>query len=273
MIRLKRTRTKKGIPASLRGPARVKLNQELLDAEASGGMADGTYKFRAKVWSAGKSLLKAESGGKCAYCEAPVEAVAHGDVEHFRPKSVYWWLAYCYDNYAYSCQICNQTYKGNKFPAQGTRMAAPASAVAEKLTPDPLSDGEGMAWQEFEAACAGESADLPDVYQEDPEALFRWEADRVLGRVRIAARDGSDRCKRAAAAAESVLGLNREALMGMRWAVYEQMELLHEVLAELPAGNAKAAKIMDLFKKMVATQGEFAGMARYFLREEWGLEI
>jgi hypothetical protein len=73
-----------------------------------------------------ESLLDSHHG-KCAYCEAPVDHIAHGDVEHFRPKAGYdyghgfnsggyFWQAYAWENLFYACQICNQVFKGNQFP-------------------------------------------------------------------------------------------------------------------------------------------------------------
>jgi hypothetical protein len=46
--------------------------------------------FNSNVWKVAKPQLKLESGSKCAYCESPTDSVAHGDVEHYRPKSKYW---------------------------------------------------------------------------------------------------------------------------------------------------------------------------------------
>ncbi len=74
-----------------------------------------------------KEALMTAHYGKCAFCECKVRAVAHGDVEHFRPKAGYeqgrafnhdgyFWRAYDWRNLYYSCQVCNQVYKGNHFP-------------------------------------------------------------------------------------------------------------------------------------------------------------
>jgi hypothetical protein len=69
-------------------------------------------------------------------------------------------MAYCYDNYLYACQICNETYKGDHFPVHGRKleldppMPSPfpldaTKAELERLTtiaPDPLNDGAGYLW-------------------------------------------------------------------------------------------------------------------------------
>src|SRR5438445_1507953 len=163
MIRLTHVRTTQAIPTGFRGAKRIQRTQELIATFQA-----GAFDFQSTVWKPAKQQLKKESAGKCAYCEAPTSVVAHGDVEHFRPKAVYWWLAYCYENYAYACQICNQTFKGDRFPVEGTAMQAGDLTMAAKLNPDPLNEAEGMAYSAFDARCAGALAHLPDVYREDP---------------------------------------------------------------------------------------------------------
>ena len=268
MIRLTRKRSASGVPAGFRGAKRVERLEELVREREAGTLA-----FRAAVWKPAKAFLKRESGGKCAYCEAPTDAVAHGDVEHFRPKSIYWWLAYCFDNYAFSCQICNQTYKGDQFPVSGVAMEAGDTAVPARLTPDPVNEAEGMAWADFAAGCAREGAHLPDVYRDDPEALFRWEADETRKEVRLAARADVAGSAEALAAAEGVLGLNRAELKGLRWTVYEDLDAFREALGALPAGGAAAGKVRRRLEAMMEDGAEFAGMVRYFVREKWGMGI
>jgi uncharacterized protein (TIGR02646 family) len=53
--------------------------------------------------------------GKCCYCEAPLDA--NYEVEHWRPKSGYYWLAYDWDNLLLVCGFCNKT-KSNQFPIE-----------------------------------------------------------------------------------------------------------------------------------------------------------
>ncbi len=66
-----------------------------------------------------KKALRKMSKGHCAYCQTYNAAGAWGDVEHFRPKSLFPALAYDWDNYFYSCTICNNT-KSNKWPTAGS---------------------------------------------------------------------------------------------------------------------------------------------------------
>ena len=117
MIPLNRVRNSTVIKAKYRGSEKKAKDLALLNAQKDrlNGITS-TITFDSTFWKLAKTQLKKESLGKCAYCEANTEVVAHGDVEHYRPKSVYWWLAYTYDNYLYACQICNQIYKSDNFP-------------------------------------------------------------------------------------------------------------------------------------------------------------
>lgn len=63
--------------------------------------------------------------GKCCYCERKRAIRRESDIEHYRPKTMvtgendhpgYWWLAYDWTNYLFSCKPCNQTHKKNHFP-------------------------------------------------------------------------------------------------------------------------------------------------------------
>jgi len=90
-------------------------------------------------WSDYKDVFVQAQHGKCFFCEGKVTATHYGDVEHFRPKAAitlpgpgitgkkgkkaipisavgYWWLAYSWENYSLSCQLCNQQHKKNHFP-------------------------------------------------------------------------------------------------------------------------------------------------------------
>ena len=50
----------------------------------------------------------------CAYCEAEIENVASGHIEHFRPKSLFPNLMFDYNNLHYCCPKCN-TNKKDKY--------------------------------------------------------------------------------------------------------------------------------------------------------------
>ncbi len=133
MIPLERVRSKQAIPPSFRGKLRVNKALTLLPAPGA------ARAFDSKHWKKAKAQLKVETHGKCAYCEAPTSTVAYGDVEHFRPKSVYWWLAYCYDNYLFSCQICSRA--ACRAPAARPSRRCRQGGVRAGHVPGPLGRG------------------------------------------------------------------------------------------------------------------------------------
>ncbi len=63
-----------------------------------------------------RGALYATHGRVCAFCLSELTRGDRGDVEHFRPKSLYFWLAYSFENYLLSCLRCNRTFKGDRFP-------------------------------------------------------------------------------------------------------------------------------------------------------------
>ncbi len=69
-------------------------------------------KNRYKVGSVQKSLNEIYHL-KCAYCEQKLlDAPKH--IEHYRPKDIYYWLAYSWDNLLLCCGSCNSA-KGKRF--------------------------------------------------------------------------------------------------------------------------------------------------------------
>lgn len=57
-----------------------------------------------------KRILEKLYNNKCAFCERVME---RWDVEHFRPKAIYYWLAFSWDNLLFSCPTCNGHKKAN----------------------------------------------------------------------------------------------------------------------------------------------------------------
>ncbi len=95
-----------------------KCRKELIKARSY--IEETKYDSRYKM-SDIKEKLKAIYHSKCAYCESKVE---QGHVEHYRPKNIYYWLAYSWDNLLYGCPTCNQ-FKGTKFEIIGPEAGPP----------------------------------------------------------------------------------------------------------------------------------------------------
>ncbi len=65
-------------------------------------------------WSDFKPYFEDFSDYRCPICEQIL--TKYDDIEHFRPKEYYWWLAYEYKNYYAVCASCNRGYKSTDFP-------------------------------------------------------------------------------------------------------------------------------------------------------------
>ena len=91
--------------------------------------------------------------GKCCYCERKRDMKRESDIEHYRPKAAvtehpehpgYWWLAYEWRNYLFSCKRCNQSHKKNHFPllVGSSRAGSPEDDLADEhpLIINPIDD-------------------------------------------------------------------------------------------------------------------------------------
>lgn len=274
MIKLGRQRTT-GIPLAFRGEDRISKTLQLLQRERDirKGNLEG-HDFPSN-WSPAKKQLQVESSNKCAYCESPTTVIAYGDVEHYRPKSKYWWMAYCYDNYLASCQLCNQKYKKAKFDIIGVKLVAPRvrsnssdsilEAMANGVIPDPLNENEGQSWQDYEDKHEAERPLLLNPYLDDPKDFFGWEVDHVKGTVKLIPIDDSDALHiKMVKAAEKDYGINRKELCSHRYDIY-----LNYAVARLICEDADVPdmwrNLMKLQKnKSLIPSAAYSGMVLFF---------
>jgi uncharacterized protein (TIGR02646 family) len=225
-----------------RGQRTTEVNrQAFIDGER-------TFTFDSSIYGAKSvknALVKAQQG-KCAFCESQVRHIAHGDVEHYRPKGGvrqreadpldqpgYFWLAYGWENLFFACQLCNQSFKKNLFP-----VADPTRRARSHL--DDLAAEQPM---------------LIHPADEEPSALigFREEMafpidDDPRGRTTI-----------------EVLGLNRDELAEFRLDHLKPFRLLRQALPLLPADSAEAQEIQALFEQAVLPRAQYSSMIRALL--------
>jgi uncharacterized protein (TIGR02646 family) len=149
-----------------------------------------------------RGALLAMHGRCCAFCQGNLPHNDLGDVEHFRPKATYWWLAYDFGNYLLSCRVCNSHCKGNKFPIlQG---AFPCTYLERHRLQDEkivllnptLDDVEGWIRIRMEPPYLVEPAGLQigtEEWQRVSETIdfFRLRKNRVLVQERREAVDGA----------------------------------------------------------------------------------
>lgn len=103
-----------------------KRRQEAIQAK---NFPKGNSKFTSRYKDKDlKNELSKQSHYKCVYCEQYSE---RWDVEHYRPTSEYYWLAYSWDNLLYACPTCNQNYKKDKFDILGSKVEYDPSDLAK----------------------------------------------------------------------------------------------------------------------------------------------
>lgn len=275
MIKLERVRTKTAIPDVFRGAKRVELNKKLLKAQIA-ILNDNTKKHEwdSGIWGKSKKQLLKESNGKCAYCEAPLDHIAYGDVEHYRPKSIYWWIAYCYENYLASCTLCNQAFKKDKFPLSGvlwkyskvkkTTTDTKLAELAPLLNPDPLNEGEGMSYHDFQKAHGDEAAFLLNPYYMDPEMMLTYHADETLKEVEIRIKPSVPNAAKIQTALVDDYGLNRLELKQLRFEQYEFYSIFKLTVKDSGASSSLKQKAKAKIAEMKNADSAFAGMIRYF---------
>lgn len=118
---------------------KARLAGEDIRAARRKAISEGLDKSsRQKIWRDLAPYLAKLHNGKCWYSES-FNSGSDGNVDHFRPKNRvyedpdhegYWWLAFDWRNYRYSCQWCNQRRvdtansteggKWDRFPVFGT---------------------------------------------------------------------------------------------------------------------------------------------------------
>ena len=277
MIKLKRIRTKAAIDPVFVGPHRVALNNKLLEVQRSILKGKATkHEWDSSLWGKSKGQLLKESSNKCAYCEAPLKAVAYGDVEHYRPKSIYWWLAYNYENYLASCTLCNQAYKKDHFPLlhEKNKWKGPTvtqattdvkiKTLAPSINCDPLTESEGMAYTNFFAAHRKEKALLVNPYHDEPEKIFSYRTDDNLQEVEIFVRKAVKNSALIQLAVIDNYGLNRLELKQLRYEWYDNYITLKLTLNESNFAASLRKRIEAKINRFKEPISPFSGMVKYF---------
>lgn len=272
MIALERNRTAQAINAKYRGANKKEKDIELMIAQKVFlNDPNKPVEFKSTFWKTAKSQLKKESNGKCVYCEANTAVVAHGDVEHYRPKSIYWWLAYTYDNYLYACQICNQRYKGANFPFVTNIYPEPPivstitnheiEELAGNISPDPIDIRLNYTLEKFLVEHKAEGALLLNPYFDDPVTFFAYEPDDTTEEVKIVPTKPNYSIY--IKAAEDFCGINRIELKNMRYAVFTKFRTFKMAYNKLTDEVVKR-EVKKQIDDMLSDKYLFAGMNRYF---------
>lgn len=113
-----------------------------------------------------EALLRAQ-GSHCAYCSTMQVERDGTHLEHYRPRSLYWWLSWTWENLWLACNACQR--KSNAFEVTPARLPAPTAAEVDAafalstehpMLLDPARDApdEHLAWEKTDRwAWAGRS--------------------------------------------------------------------------------------------------------------------
>jgi uncharacterized protein (TIGR02646 family) len=201
----------------------------------------GTFNERYKQADT-KSALDGIYHNHCAYCEEYVEA---GQVEHYRPKSTYLWLAYSWDNLLYVCPTCNTT-KNNRFVVDGTPVVVP---------------GADFDWTPIHSLGVGydaiERPRLVNPEVESPEAFLRFS---LYGEI-LADDPRYQHTIR-------VCGLDRDALKARRKKIVDDLRNdLASAFAKYSGDELRATlkNTLDSFKQRKTPQNGFFGFRSYVI--------
>lgn len=289
MIKLKRIRTHPPVHENFFGAKRIETNLKLLKQKRDGELdKKGEKKWNSAFWKESKAQLLAESHNKCAYCETPTRVVAYGDVEHFRPKSVYWWLAYSYENYLPSCGACNQEYKKDFFELEDKKNKlaeikltsamkdADLELLAPALTVDPVDDTKGKKLADFIKEFEKEKALLVNPYFDDPAKYFAYQP--ILENKEVLVVPTKIKYEKVVKACEKLFGLNRKELLDFRFVWYSLYATIRFTLADKGISAQTRAMNENKLKELRADDSAYAGMVRYFDTQKiedliWNYEI
>jgi len=228
------------------------------------------FKKYSDVWSMLKNDFRELSHGKCWYCEVLTDGM-RGDMDHHRPKGRvtdsdhpgYWWLAFKWRNFRYSCERCNSKDtdlatgivggKGNQFPLVGgdSRRISNECDYEDLLEEDPLlldptepGDPQLLSFN---------SDGRPGPATEDETSV---DYQRVQVSIRVYHLDHSISSRR-----------RRQIYLKVRELVafYQKYQPVWEKNRSDQAARAGIKKTMEELRKLIAPEAEYSAAARAYL--------
>lgn len=149
---------------------------------------------KSDLWKELKGVLKNASDGKCWYCESRQER-SDNAADHYRPKNRvakcpdhegYWWLAFEWSNYRYSCTFCNSRRVDKSHGTKGG-----------KHDHFPLLHEEKRVFTEHDDIDAEQPLLLDPVCRDDPAHIWYDEDGRARPNPRLCSDQSSYPYKRA----------------------------------------------------------------------------
>ena len=196
-----------------------------------------------------KSFLYNAQNGKCAYCERKRDQ-KELSVEHFRPKGKvkeslehkgYWWLAYEWGNLLIACKSCNQN----------------------KCSYFPLED-EAKRALKCEDDIGQEKPALINPLEEDPEQFVGYEIPKTHNAIMLKAVGKNSRGNTTI----TRVGLNDKNVMQDRADKLREFALFMNIAKGNNFCEETKQKIKQHIERSIADQAPFAGMARFYFKEQ-----
>ena len=229
--------------------------QNAIQAKVNGGAKPISNDFTSHWLPEARRVLWEHQNHKCCYCEREREEKRESDLEHYRPAAGvnedaahygYWWLAYVWENYLFSCKPCNQGYKKNQFPLLlgGIRAMNPLDSLV------------------------AENPYLINPFDDNPEVLisFDWEDSNGLFVKAVSTlADANERGEKTI----SIVGLNRKGLPEERAGF---LLTLQAIAVKMYA--AKHLEFVNLFnetkkdiERETSSTKQFTGFRRAYFRK------
>lgn len=229
----------------------------------------------ASIWQALKGTLRELSHDKCWYCESARHRTDDA-VDHFRPKGRvaecpghegYWWLAFDWRNYRFSCTWCNSR-----------RVDHENSIGGGKQDHFPLLDETKRVLDRTAPVTQEEPCLLDPTVRTDPILLWYQDDGQVVPRY-----PDQERLKRRASESISLYFLNYHGTVERRKDLYNRVRSLvsegKEYFDRLALGDQTAeiafAQTLTRLQELIDEHAEFSMAAKAFLsglrdnRHEW----
>lgn len=143
-------------------------------------------KIKPSCYKKSKQKLEKQFYKKCAYCETEYLATSDTWIEHYRPKSQYYWLAYEWSNLIPTCTKCNRKKK-NYFPLINEN---------NRVNKPPMSNGT-LVYSDCKADTStlmNEQAFILHPKIDNPETFLDFRIDNKFTGIEITGKDIIDSC-------------------------------------------------------------------------------
>jgi uncharacterized protein (TIGR02646 family) len=222
------------------------------------------------IWARLKDRLANLSNDKCWYCETERER-SDDAVDHFRPKNQvaesskhegYWWLAFDWTNYRFSCTYCNSRRKDKVY-----------KRTSGKQDHFPLWDEDGRAYEPDDDLNTEEPCLLDPTVAMDPGLLWFNDEGRAVPRY-----PDHKRSNLRAEKSIELYNLNYFDTEVKRMRLYRKIKSLvvkgnlcfeQVIFADTPKERALAEKmltqIMEELMEAISADAQFSAAARTYL--------